>query len=393
VPLFTLIGAFSEHEAIPLSLSTVFGASCFSTFGTFLWLKHPHAPHRHMIAWDIVAVLTPATLLGTTAGVFLNKICPNWLIMVLLVLLCAVTGKRTLDSAFKAWAKESSQYRSLPQGEEDTKGAEQLQLLPSDSGDGGGDKDLADTSADLPAEETAESYFPWGTVFKLLRTWLVVMGLSLLKGGHGTPSLLGVSCGSPGYWGVVLLNLPVLAALTALAATTLLANHRRKLAMGYNYCEGDVQWDSDKVIRYPCIVAFGAIAAGMLGVGGGMVLGPIFLELGLIPEVSSATSTVMVLFMSSATVGQFIIFGMIDGQYAFFFGIVGGVLGAIVGTKGARALLKKTGRPSFIIFFLAFILFGSGLLMVGSGALALKEVGFSGFRPLCGRAGKAAQYD
>ena len=54
----------------------------------------------------------------------------------------------------------------------------------------------------------------------------------------------------------------------------------------------------------------------MLGVGGGMVLGPIFLELGLVPEVSSATSTLMVLLMSSATVGQFLIFGMIDLEYA-----------------------------------------------------------------------------
>ena len=37
--------------------------------------------------------------------------------------------------------------------------------------------------------------------------------------------------------------------------------------------------------RYPMIVAVGAIAAGMLGVGGGMILGPIFLELGIIPQV------------------------------------------------------------------------------------------------------------
>ena len=101
----------------------------------------------------------------------------------------------------------------------------------------------------------------------------------------------------------------------------------------------------------------------------------------------------MVLFMSSATVGQFIIFGMIDAEYALFFGTVGGVLGAIVGTKGAAVLLKKTGRPSFIIFFLAVLLIGSGLLMVGTGAVQLQQTGFTSFRPLCGRAGKAAHYD
>ena len=109
VPLFTLLGEFSEHEAIPLSLATVFGASVFSTFGTFLWLRHPAQPHRPMIAYDVAVALLPATLLGTTVGVFLNKICPNWMIMGLLVILCAVTGKRTLSRAFKAWARESDE--------------------------------------------------------------------------------------------------------------------------------------------------------------------------------------------------------------------------------------------------------------------------------------------
>ena len=41
VPLFTLLGEFTEHEAIPLSIATVFGASMFSTLGSYLWQKHP----------------------------------------------------------------------------------------------------------------------------------------------------------------------------------------------------------------------------------------------------------------------------------------------------------------------------------------------------------------
>ena len=147
------------------------------------------------------------------------------------------------------------------------------------------------------------------------------------------------------------------------------------------------------MVRLPVVVFVGAIAAGMLGVGGGMILGPIFTELGFLPEVTSATSTLMVLFMSSATVGQFIIFGMIDFEYALFYGLCGGVLGAVVGTKGAVALLKRTGRASLLLFFLAFILFGSGLLMVGTGSAQLLETGITGFRPLCGRTGKAAELD
>ena len=173
----------------------------------------------------------------------------------------------------------------------------------------------------LQVEHDAEAKFPWGTLLLLLRCWVAVMFLSLLKGGHGAPSVVGAACGAPcslpwptptchlppatchslltthdsllatgtaGYWGLVALNVPVLGYLTRLAGHYLLKRHQRLMIMGYEYAEGDVAWDADKVNRYPMIVAVGAIAAGMLGVGGGMILGPIFLELGIIPQVSPA---------------------------------------------------------------------------------------------------------
>ena len=393
VPLFTLLGQFTEHEAIPLSLATVFGASTTSTLATYMWLKHPLVPHRHQIAYDVALMLMPATLLGATAGVFLNKLCPNWLIMLLLVLLCGYSGKRMLAKGFSTWAKESrerggGEYVSVAQKEGDG-GVELAKITPAD--DAAADDGTRDLAA-LEAERAKEAGVPWTALGMLLRTWVAVIALSALKGGHGTPSLLGVSCGTKGYWALVLCNIPVMGALTRLAARYLLGEGRRKAQIGYEYAEGDVEWDSTKTSRYPALVSVAAVAAGMLGVGGGMVLGPIFLELGMNAQVSSATSTLMVLFMSSANVAQFMVFGMLDAQYATFYGCVG-VVGALVGTKSAGALLKATGRTSIIVFFLASILLGSGVLMVATGVIQLQKVGITSFRPICGRAGAAARVD
>ena len=44
VPLYTLLGEFTEHEAIPLSIATVFGASAFSTLGPSQLLPCPALP-------------------------------------------------------------------------------------------------------------------------------------------------------------------------------------------------------------------------------------------------------------------------------------------------------------------------------------------------------------
>ena len=107
-------------------------------------------------------------------------------------------------------------------------------------------------------------------------------------------------------------------------------------------------------------------------------------------QVSSATSTVMVFFMSSANVGQFVVFGMLDVPYALFYGGAG-VVGAIIGTKGAKQILDRTGRASYLVFFLAAILLGSGVLMAAAGIPQIAKTGFTGFRPICGRTGAAAQ--
>ena len=77
-------------------------------------------------------------------------------------------------------------------------------------------------------------------------------------------------------------------------------------------------------------------------------------------------------------------------RYALFYGGVG-VVGAIVGTKGAKVLIERSGRASFIVFFLAAILLGSGVLMLYAGAPQIMKTGFTGFRPLCGLAGAAAR--
>lgn len=49
------------------------------------------------------------------------------------------------------------------------------------------------------------------------------------------------------------------------------------------------------------IQTFGAgIAAGMVGIGGGMILGPMMLNEGLSPQVATAVNSTLVLFASSA---------------------------------------------------------------------------------------------
>jgi hypothetical protein len=68
-----------------------------------------------LFAWDVIAMMEPMTLLGTSFGVRLNKMCPQWLIIIVLV---AVLG----TSAWETWKKALSKHQ-----EEDLQEQQQLE--------------------------------------------------------------------------------------------------------------------------------------------------------------------------------------------------------------------------------------------------------------------------
>jgi len=56
---------------------------------------------------------------------------------------------------------------------------------------------------------------------------------------------------------------------------------------GYDWRAGDVEWNSVTTLTYPAICSMAGLIAGMFGVGGGIVKGPLMLELGEIAAASS----------------------------------------------------------------------------------------------------------
>lgn len=131
---------------------------------------------------------------------------------------------------------------------------------------------------------------------------------------------------------------------------------------------------------------FAGFAAGALGIAAGTVLGPVLLELGMLPMVATASSGFMVLFTASSTTTQFLILGQLQVDYALFFAGIG-LVGAGIGNTGVNYLVKKWRKTYFIIFMLAGIIGISVILMGITGAVteisAWQHGKNIGFRPLC----------
>ena len=59
--------------------------------------------------------------------------------------------------------------------------------------------------------------------------------------------------------------------------------YRKEICFPYH--PNDIKWNSEIFFNYPLYAFFGGVMAGLLGVGGGLILGPLLLELGIHPLV------------------------------------------------------------------------------------------------------------
>ena len=84
------------------------------------------------------------------------------------------------------------------------------------------------------------------------------------------------------------------------------------------------------------------------------------LELGVLPDVTSATSGVMILFTSAAATSSFLILGNLNGIYNYAIVVFSlSFLGTLVGQ-----FLVQIRRPSFITLLIGSVVLVSAIMLV-----------------------------
>ena len=116
-------------------------------------------------------------------------------------------------------------------------------------------------------------------------------------------------------WAIVSGSLPLLLIMSGIAAICLRYLHYKKEQYGYKFLEDDLKWTTKNVTVLPLIFFFAGIASSLLGIGGGLVVVPILMELGINPLVIVATSSFTVLLTGSSSAIQFLIMGIVSWDY------------------------------------------------------------------------------
>merc|ERR1740130_2303673 len=132
--------------------------------------------------------------------------------------------------------------------------------------------------------------------------------------------------------------------------------------------EGLLTWTPTTMWLYPLFAVVAGFLGGFLGIGGGIIMGPLLLELGMIPEANQATTAMFVFLSSSLATVQFVILGKTMPQFVFWF-TTWVVLATFIGQTGIDYMLRKYKRSSLIILSIAGIIAGSLVMMSFIGAV------------------------
>lgn len=366
VPMLTLIIGFDPKSSTAISKCMIMGAAG-STVYYNMRLRHPTLD-MPLIDYDLALLFQPMLMLGISIGVFLNVVFADWMVTVLLIILFIGTSTKALFKGIDTWKKETMMKKEAARVLE-------AELKPDEDGTTQEYKALPSGPASMPDEEVPilQNIY-WKELFLLLYVWIGFLIVQLIKEFVPTCSIM--------YWILNSLQIPIAASVTLFEATCLYKGTRVIASKGKEI----TNWKIYQLILYCSCGIIAGMVGGLLGLGGGFILGPLFLELGIPPQVASATSTFSMVFSSSMSVVQYYLLNRFPVPYASYLVLVA-TIAAFTGQHVVRKVIAVLGRASIIIFILAMTIFVSAISLGGVGIVDMVEKlvnrEYMGFENLC----------
>eukprot|EP00933_Yihiella_yeosuensis_P072287 TRINITY_DN80644_c0_g1_i1.p1 TRINITY_DN80644_c0_g1~~TRINITY_DN80644_c0_g1_i1.p1 ORF type:complete len:545 (+),score=90.33 TRINITY_DN80644_c0_g1_i1:33-1667(+) len=435
VPLGVILLRFASKPSTGLSQASIFGASLG---GLLLNIRsrHPMAD-RPLIDLDMALFLSPMEMAGALIGVMIQKILPTWAVILAMATILGYTAVKTYSKGLKTFMKERRAKQAAAEKAKEAQTAKEKDLESStenvetitetnvtdaktinetnisgvatlsveDKSPKSCDETASTRSAPSPQQAwTAEKDLspqpssrttisceewlrqdaktPYTSLAYLFVMWAMLIILLVVKGGKGSEGL--VEYCSAGYWSMTALSFVWLFGFATCMGYRAVCKSIQKEAVNYPFVEGDVIWTWQKFRSYSALTFSAGVVAGLIGIGGGMVLGPMMLQLGILPQVSSATTATMVVMTSSAAALVYVTGGLVPLSYAITFFWVAFV-GAYIGKLYIDKLVKKYQMTSIIVLILASIIAFASVMMSINGILIYsdKDWQFEGLNDVC----------
>ncbi|KAL3624971.1 hypothetical protein CASFOL_031639 [Castilleja foliolosa] len=339
IPILTIVARLDLKSASSYSAFMVTGGSIANVACQLLARRGG----RPLIDFEIALLSEPCMLLGVSCGVICNLMFPEWLITIFFAGFLAFCTFKTCSSGVLFWKLESEGMRTVEE-EEGCGESTKMPLLVSGEGKVG---------------------IPWMKVGTLVVIWLSFFVVYLLRGNRYGQGIINIKACGTGYWLISSVQIPLAIIFTAWmlhgrkTSTNTIATPQENLGEPKKRCYS---------LLFPVMVLFAGFLGGIFGIGGGMLISPLLLQIGIEPEVTAATCSFMVLFSSTMSAIQYLLLGMENINGPLTFAAICFVA-SLVGLTLVQQAIMRNGRASLIVFSVGTVMALSTVLITGYGAV------------------------
>lgn len=320
ITLSILIYLFSKSspEALALSQISIFGGSIIAT-AIKTRFKHPSKSNWPLIDYKLCGLMAPLVMLGSSYGSLLTKLFPTWFLLLCLSFLVWTICVITLYKGLRMYKTESRLIN-------------------------GYQKVAVDTIKDKSKPKGMNQ-----GIFMLILSILFLILYSFTKSVIFYYQII-ENCLHAYLF--ILLIYHVFTFIQIIWYSRFLVTEENL----------KIYSSTRNVLKLSLLAYATGVIAGTLGIGGGLVLNPVLLMLGLDVEVTTACCNLMVFASSISSSLQFVIMGQI-GLFEGCLLFVLSVLGSCVGIFFFKQKVEKYNRISILVFVLSAVLAVVGVLI------------------------------
>lgn len=363
VPVLIILCGKAPSQAVPIAQVMIFTGSIINIV-SFITQRHPDIPKNPVIDYNCIALLEPLLCTGVVLGVIAGQACPSWFLLLLLAITLLPAIQRTGAKGQKQWREEKA--RDERAGDESNRSGDRERGDVAEENRGCcasccsmlkapfffDYKKFADGHIGSFVGIVKNNYLAMLSVFLV---WILVFCIYMLWG-----RTLSVCS----YEYLIFLSIAV---ASFVILTWAIGRFVVKIDK-HDPVEREKAVDWSKAqYKYPVIGFIAGFLGGLLGLGGGVIMSPVLIEIGMHAEAVQATTATFVFISSSVATLQFFILDVYLFEEVVWY-CTATFTATAIGQWIFGAWIRKTKRYSLITLSIAGILLLSliALSVIGS---------------------------
>ena len=355
IPYLTLIGGYELTEAIPLSICCIFFDCLIRNIYLFRKLV-PHHPKRYLMNLLPGLLISPSDALTSWIGVLMSLVLPSGVTLISVIAILLFSFIKTTIKGYKTYKTEINIKRNQEMDNYIVIDGIEIYIEKDDL-----------IEPIKPNGETTKQRLKSLTL--VLASILIAVIFSFTK-----PNICVVE-----YWYFLIGFIAITIGLLTLNIIYVknLYNYRKNNE--FDFISSDFKYNGKMFSKLIIFSMFTGAISTYLGIGGGMLINPLLLNLGMAPHIIIASTAVTTFFSSMISLINYIASAKLLFIEGGFFGMAS-MIGSYIGILITNIILKKYQNQYILIFFTCFILLVSLIALVANSIVLGVDFNFT---PIC----------